>query len=126
MLEGVAEWIEPRTGWGFLLAAQPGADLRQAAAQPLQEMINRFQRKRQAQILNRRFDASGGQKLNQKLGQKRGGDGMAWQNISQKNRKSFSAASTATAIRAKDTLASAAESAVVFRRIIALEDAVPV
>lgn len=70
-------------------------------------MINRFQRKRQAQILNGGFEASVGQKLNQEFAQQDGPDGVARQNVGQKDRKCFSATAAVAAIRTKDPLAAA-------------------
>jgi hypothetical protein len=81
MLDRLAERIRVGTGWGFLPAAQPAANVRQLVAQPLQQMIDRFQSEGQAQVLNDGFDASVGQKLNQELAQQCGRDGVARQNV---------------------------------------------
>lgn len=51
---------------------------------------------------------------------------MARQNPGQNQGKRFSATTTTAAIRTKDPLASAQAAAIVFDRIIAVEDAVPV
>jgi hypothetical protein len=126
MLDRLAERIRVETGWGFLPAAQPAANVRQPVAQPLQQMIDRFQGKRQAQILNGGFDASVGQKLHQEFAQECGPNGVARQNFGQEDRKCFSATAATTAIRTKNPLATAQPAAIVFSGIIAVEDTVPV
>ncbi len=106
-------------------AAEPGTDLRQASAQPLQKVINRFQRKRQAHGLRRGFDGGLGQAPDQKLAQERGVDCVARQNVGQEDRKRFSTTAATAAIRTKDPLATG-QAAAVFGRVIPIEDAVPV
>ena len=126
MLDRLAERVRVGTAWGFLPAAQPAANVRQPVAQPLQQMIDRFQGKRQAQILNGGFDASVGQKLNQEFAQECGPNGVARQNFGQEDRKCFPATAATTAIRTKDPLAAAQPAAIVSSGIIAVEDTVPV
>jgi hypothetical protein len=67
-----------------------------------------------------------GQELEQKLAQKCGADGVARQNIGQKNREGFTTTAAPAAIGTKDPLASRPEGAVVFGRIVAVEKAVPI
>ena len=126
MLDRLAERIRVGTGWGFLPVAQPAANVRQPLAQPLQQMIDRFQGKRQAQILNGGFDANVGQILNQEFTQQCGPNGVARQNVGQEDRKGFSTTTATTAIRTKNPLAAAQSAAIVFSRIITVEDTVPV
>lgn len=126
MLDRLAQRISVGTGWGFLSAAQPAANVRQAEAQPLQQMVDRFQGKGQAQILNRGLDASVGQKLNQEFAQQCGPNGVARQHVSQEDRKCFSATAATTSVRTEDPLAAAEPAAIVFCGIIAVEDTVPV
>ena len=126
MFHGVAERIGLKSGRGFLPEAQTGAQFRQTAAQTLQEMINRLQRKRQTQFLGGSFDADIGQQLKQEPAQQRGADGVAWQNIRQKNRKSLAATAATEAIGTKDPLAPRQEAAVIFGRIVAVKEAVPI
>lgn len=125
MLDSVAKRIAAKGGRGLLPAAEPRTDLRQASAQPLQKMINRFQRKRQAHGLHRGFDGGLSQALDQKLAQHRGADRVARQHVRQKNGERFSTTAATTAIRTKDPLATG-QAAAVFGRVIPIEDAVPI
>jgi hypothetical protein len=106
MFHRVAERIGLGTGWGLLSAIQLRADFRQPAAQPQQQVINRFQRKRQAQFLGGGSDVGVGQQVNQEFAQQDGADRMARENVGQKDRKRASASPTQSAIGAKDPLAS--------------------
>lgn len=126
MLDRLAERIRMGTGWGFLPAAQPAANIRQALAQPSQQMIDRFQDKGQAQILNGGFDASVAQTLNQEFAQECGPNSVARQDIRQEDRKCFSTTTATTAIRTKDPLTAAQPAAIAFGGIIAVKDTVPV
>ena len=126
MLDRLAEGVRVGTGWGFLPAGQPAANVGQAVAQPLQQMIDCFQGKGQAEIFNDGFDASVDQKLNQEFAQERGPNGVARQDVGQEDRKCLSATAATTAIRTKDPLAAAQSAAIAFSGIVAVEDTVPV
>jgi len=108
-----------------MAAAESATNRVEPLAQPLQQVINRLQSKRQAEILNSRFDAGARQEIDQKLAQQGCADGVPWQNFGQENRKRFSAAAALSAIGTKDPLAPA-QAAVGSGGIIAVEDAVPV
>lgn len=126
MLDRLAQRVGAGTGWSLLPPAQPAANVRQAVPQPLQQMIDCFQGKGQAQILNGGFDARVGQILNQEFAQECGSNGVARQDVGQEDRECFSATTATTAIRTKDSLAAAQPAAIVFSGIIAVEDTVPV
>ncbi|HET8667384.1 MAG TPA: hypothetical protein VFM10_05340 [Terriglobales bacterium] len=126
MLDRLTQRVRVGTGWGFLPAAQPAANVRQAVAQPLQQMIDRFQGKGQTQMLNGGFDASVGQELNQEFAQECGPNGVARQDVGQEDRECFSATAATAAIRTKDPLAAAQAAAIVSNGIIAVEDTVPI
>ena len=125
-LDGLQERIGLGTVRGFLVSAQPATNRVQFLTQTLQEVINRFPRKRQAEILRRRFHAGIGQQLEQQLAPQCGGDRMARQHVGQENREASSAAATLSAIRAEDPLAPSQESAIVSGGIVAVKKAVPV
>jgi hypothetical protein len=125
MLGGLEERIGLATVGCLVAAAESATNRVEPLAQPLQQVINRLQCKRQAEILNGRFDAGVRQEIDQKLAQQGGADGVARQNFGQENRKRFSAAAALSAIGTKDPLAPA-QAAVGNGGIIAVEDAVPV
>ena len=125
MFDGVAERIGLGTGRRFVPAREPGAQVGQPPAQPLQEVINRFEGKRQAQSLGGGFDTGLGQQLNQELGQPHGANGVARQNVRQEDGKSASASAALPAIGAKNPLPPG-EAAIGLGRIIAEEQTVPV
>lgn len=76
--------------------------------------------------MRRRFDAAIGQQIEQKLAQQCGGEGVARQNVGQKNREASSAAATLSAVGAKDPLASSQEAAILSEGIVAVKNAVPI
>jgi hypothetical protein len=125
MFDGVAERIGLGTGRGFLLGREPGAQVGQPMAQPLQEVINRFQGKRQAQPLDGGFNAGVGQQLDQEFAQQHGADSVARQNVRQEDGESASASAALSAVGAKHPLAPG-QAALGLGRIIAVEQTVPV
>jgi hypothetical protein len=126
MFDGLQERIGLGTVRRFLPAAQSTTKRVEPLAQPLQQVINRFQGKRQAQRLGGGFDTGIGHKLDQKLAQQRSADGVARQHVSQKNRKRLSATAAPAAIGTKDPLAPSQQAAIVLGGIVAIKNAVPV
>jgi len=88
-------------------------------------MIDGFQEKGGAQRFSCRFNGSFYEEPGQQLAQQCGGDGMAWQNLSQENRKSASAAAALSAIRTKNSLPTG-HLPVGFGWIVAVEETVAV
>ena len=85
-------------GWSWLAAAEATADDIQPPAQSLEQVIDRFQRKRQAQGFGAGFDGLAIEQLNQQRPQQRRGHSVAGKSLSQKNREGSTATNALPAI----------------------------
>jgi hypothetical protein len=105
MLDGLQQRVGLRTVWGLVPATKQATQIRQAPAQPLEQMIKRLQPEGQRQRLGGGFDGTAFQQPAEQLPQPRGGNRVARQHLGQKEGKGPSAAATLAAIGAKDPLA---------------------
>ena len=125
MLDGLPERIGLRTLRRFLPTAQPTAHGIQSLAQAMAQMIASLQSQEGTHGLRRAFERSVLEPLAEQLPKQRGIEGVAWQNVGQKDRERSPATCTPAAIGTKDPLPSG-HAAAGFGGIVAVKNAVPV
>lgn len=105
MLESLEKWIVPSTVGRSGSATEVNTQAVQAAAQSLEQMINRLQGGERFDLMESRPDRSAGQHSRQDLPEGRGADRVSGQNVIQEDRKGVSTASALAPIGAEDSLA---------------------
>ena len=105
MLRRLEQRIGLRAGGRLLLPAKHRAHPGQPLAQPMQQMVKRFQRKGQGQRLSRRFDGTPGQQTNEQPPQPWPRHRMARQHVGQEDGKTPPTAAPPAPVAAPHPLA---------------------
>jgi hypothetical protein len=104
MLSRLQEGVGLRAGWGLLLAAEPRAQIRQSAAQALEQMIKRFQSERRRQRLDSRLDGTARQQAAEQFPEPGSCHRVARQHLNEEDGKGAATTAALAAIGAPDHL----------------------
>lgn len=113
------------TVWWFFTLAKEAAHGIQSLAQAPQQMIAGLQRQKRTDRLRGALYRNVGQQPAEQLPEQRGGDRVAWENLSQKNGERSTTTLALAAIGTKDPLPPR-QSTIGSGGIVAIKEAVPV